>query len=96
MRIDKNDIQTIKLVIMKYIADAEIFLFGSRVCDDKRGGDIDLFVRTKKSISYDNELEILTELELRGIDRKIDLIIQAPNNKERPIWKTASETGVLL
>ena len=96
MRLDKNDIQIIKSVILKYIADAEVFLFGSRTCDDKRGGDIDLFVRTKKPISYDNELEILTELELRGINRKIDLIIQAPNNKERSIWKTALDTGILL
>ena len=96
MRLDKYDIKIIKSVILEYISDARIFLFGSRVLDNKRGGDIDLFVVTNQPVKYDDELEILTELELKGISRKVDLIVKSPEKNERPIWKTAMKTGVAL
>ena len=62
-----------------------LFCFGSRVDDEKRGGDIDLFVKTKKYFSLKGKLTILTQLERKGITRKVDLLIQNPSTKDQEI-----------
>ena len=96
MRLTKDDIVIIKSTILKYIPDAKIFLFGSRVDDRKKGGDIDIFVQTSEKITLKEEIKILTEIEINGIDRKVDLVIQAPNKKKQPIFQTAIKEGVRL
>ncbi|MDT8440010.1 MAG: nucleotidyltransferase domain-containing protein, partial [Wenzhouxiangellaceae bacterium] len=45
MRLTNNQIQAIKTAAAEIFGDeAEVWLFGSRIDDDKRGGDIDLYV----------------------------------------------------
>jgi predicted nucleotidyltransferase len=78
MRLQRAEIDIIKSTLHETIDDAKVFLFGSRTDDTKKGGDIDLFVQTHKPITLKEELKILSRLELRGIERKIDLIIQSP------------------
>ena len=96
MRLSKDEITIIKRVILKYIEDAKIFLFGSRVDDNKRGGDIDIFVQTDKIISLKNQLKILTEIEMNGIERKVDLLLEMPNIRDRKIFQTAIKEGIIL
>ena len=96
MRLSQQDVQIIKESLLKYISDAKITLFGSRVYDDKKGGDIDLFVETSKIVTFREKLEILTDMELAGIERKVDLIIKMPNSKELSIFKTIQDEGILL
>jgi uncharacterized protein len=73
MRLLKKEIEIIKTVIAKYDESARIHLFGSRVSDSKRGGDIDLLVFSDK-LEYDENLRIKIELkELLG-EQKIDLV----------------------
>ena len=74
MRLLKKEVEIIKTVIAKYDESARIHLFGSRVSDSKRGGDIDLLVFSDK-LKYDENLRIKIELkELLG-DQKIDLVV---------------------
>jgi predicted nucleotidyltransferase len=74
MRLLKKELEIIKTVITKYDESAKIHLFGSRVNDNKRGGDIDLLVFSDK-LEYDSNLRIKIELkELLG-DQKIDLVV---------------------
>jgi predicted nucleotidyltransferase len=96
MRLSKEDVKTIKKTLIKYIFDAKITLFGSRVYDDKRGGDIDIFVETNTVVTLREKLKILTDMELSGIERKVDLIIKMPNSKELPIFKNIRDEGILL
>lgn len=42
MRLTKQEVQIIKSAILQVDPEARIFLFGSRVDDQKKGGDIDL------------------------------------------------------
>ena len=47
MRLNKKDIQSIVRVAKEiYGEGVEVYLFGSRTDNEKRGGDIDLLVRT--------------------------------------------------
>ncbi len=76
MRLTNKEIDTIKNSVLALDADAHVYLFGSRVDDTKRGGDIDLLI----------ESNILTKQDLRKIrwqfferfgEQKMDLVLDA-------------------
>ena len=96
MRLKQNEIDIIKSNILKYICDAKIILFGSRVDDNKKGGDIDIFVETKQQVGLRQQIKILTDLEINGISRKVDMILKTPTTKEQPIFKTIYKDGIIL
>jgi predicted nucleotidyltransferase len=73
--------------------DAEVYLFGSRVDDTARGGDIDLLVLSKR-IGLMKKLEILAQLHEKLGERKIDLAVFHDAN--RPFAKIALKTGIRL
>ena len=74
MRLSKSELKAIKTSVAEYDNAASIYLFGSRVDDNKRGGDIDLLVFSNK-LGFEEKLKIKVKLkELIG-DQKIDLII---------------------
>ncbi len=74
MRMSEEDIFIIKSTILKYIQNAKIILFGSRIDDNKKGGDIYILIQTDENVSLKQELRILAEIELKGLRRKIDLL----------------------
>ena len=96
MRLTQNEIKIIKTNILSYIRDAQIILFGSRIYDDKRGGDIDIFVKTAQKINLADQIKILANLEMSGILRKVDMIIKDPATKDQPIFETIEKEGILL
>lgn len=96
MRLKQNEINIIKSNILKYIHDAKIILFGSRVYDNKKGGDIDIFVETKQKVSLKQQIKILADLEINGIHRKVDMILKTPTTKEQSIFKTIYQEGIVL
>jgi predicted nucleotidyltransferase len=47
MRINNETIELIKELANKYFGvDNKVFIFGSRIDDSKKGGDIDLYIET--------------------------------------------------
>jgi len=80
-----------------YGADAEVWLFGSRVDDQARGGDIDLYVETADdSRCLDRYLESRQRLFALFGDRKIDLLVRSRQRPPSPIERIARKTGVKL
>ena len=80
-------------------ADAKVWLFGSRVDDSKRGGDIDLLIRPELPLTAGEsllaKLRFLGKLE-RGLgERKIDVVVEGPQD-QRPIVAQAHREGVPL
>ena len=79
---------------------ANIWLFGSRVDDNKRGGDIDLLIETKElevTTIVRAELAFLTKLQMKLGEQKIDVLIDYPSRKYTPpIFTSAKQTGVQL
>ncbi len=96
MRLTQNEVKIIKFNILKYIKDAKIILFGSRVHDDKKGGDIDIFVQTNQTVTLKEQIKILANLEIDGILRKVDLVLKTPNTKEQSIFGTIYSEGIVL
>jgi len=95
MRLTTKDIQTISEIFKKVFKHGELYLFGSRVDDTLRGGDIDLFV---VSLDADNilekKLDFLALLKQNIGDQKIDIVISKDPN--RLIEKEALSKGVSL
>ena len=73
-----------------------LYLFGSRVYDEKKGGDIDLFLDSDKDIDIEDQIAFLKEIYISVTQRKVDFIIKSPSKKNRPIFQTAKKEGVLL
>lgn len=96
LRLKPNEINIIKTSILKYFQDAKIILFGSRVYDDKKGGDIDILVETENSVSLKQQIKILVDIEMDGIGRKVDMIFKTPTTKNQQIFQNIYKEGIVL
>ena len=74
MRLSKSQREVIIDIIRRFDPDADIRLFGSRVLDNQKGGDIDLLILSK-FIDYHQKLKIRSLLKQELGDRKIDIIV---------------------
>lgn len=81
-------------------ADSKVFLFGSRVDDARRGGDIDLLVETGKTgqaAIFEAQLRFLARVKLALGEQIIDVIVDYPDRKNRSeILRIARAQGVQL
>jgi len=73
-----------------------LYLFGSRVYNDKKGGDIDLFMEDIKDIDMQMQIEFLKDIYKHVTQRKIDLLIKSPSTTDKPVFHTAKQEGILL
>lgn len=99
MRLTQFEIETItKLALKHFGKEAEIFLFGSRVSDKRRGGDIDLFVRNKngKKPEVRSKINFLTDLMIYLGEQKIDVVLDNPKRKGTGFLKTITQTAIQL
>ena len=99
MRLLSNQIETIKqLAKENFGTNTSVWLFGSRVDDNKRGRDIDLLIRPQhfeEAVVFMAKVRFLTQLQAVLGEQKIDLVIENPND-DRPIVQIALRTGVAL
>jgi len=81
-------------------SDSHVWLFGSRVDDTKKSGDIDLYVEPEIQepvALVDAKLNFLVEIHRVLEDQKIDLVLHRPHSKQKlPIYRIARETGIKL
>ena len=104
MRLTHRQIEQIKITTEKTVNDmlgtgfSGVTLFGSRVDNTKRGGDIDLMVTTNKPVENPSRLmaRITTQLQIALGDQKIDVLLQAPNLMRQPIHDVANREGIPL
>jgi predicted nucleotidyltransferase len=81
MRLSKYEIKSIKQAFNQIFNDGEIYLFGSRLNDNIKGGDIDLFIINHKSENIlEDKLDFLVTLKQLIGDQKIDVIISKEIN----------------
>ena len=72
-------------------------LFGSRVDDAKRGGDIDLYIEAKLSPeeAFKCETRLAADLYLKLGERKIDIVVNT-GALDLPIYQVARKQGIWL
>lgn len=93
MRLTREQINNFKNSIKAIDADAKIYLFGSRTSDDKKGGDIDLAIFSKKMGRMQKAIVKNNFFKNFG-EQKIDLVIFT--NDDDPFWQVIKDESILL
>jgi len=97
MRLSRSQASAIdKLVKETLGSDSEVWLFGSRVDDAKRGGDVDLYIESTQPCGLEKKLSLMTKIQLLVGLRKVDLIVKTDSSPDRLIYTTAKSEGVHL
>ena len=94
MRLTRNEINLLKEKLTSLSVDAKLYLFGSRVDDSKRGGDIDLLVVSKKLTKKDLRHLRLAFFKVFG-EQKLDILLD-DGTFVNPFHKMISHKAVLL
>ena len=96
MRLSLFEVETIIKYKNKIFGESsEIYLFGSRVDDNKKGGDIDLYIRTDIIEGlFEKKIEFLSKIQHVLGEQKIDIIFSQEDN--RPVEVEAKTKGVKL
>ena len=95
MRLSSSQVSTIKSVVAQTLdPGAQVWLFGSRVDDAKRGGDVDLYVQTTHPVDLAQELLCKVRLK-EGLDLGVDMLL-AQEHQHSAIGQIARFTGVQL
>ena len=101
MRLTPQQIDSIKQVTAEVFGGtAKVYLFGSRVDDQRRGGDIDLYATDfalPPQALVDAKLRFLVKIKQKLGDQRIDLVLAPQANQAvMPIHRMAQQTGVRL
>ena len=91
MRLNEKEVSLIKSTLVAVFGDVKIYLFGSRVDESKKGGDIDLFVISNNA-TFANKIKASAKLK-RVLHKPVDLVLHKDFN--RAIEKEALK-GILL
>ncbi len=99
MRISQSSVQIIKQALRESFGErADVFLFGSRIDDLKKGGDIDLFVTPNsnddKKALFDKRIRFLSKLQAKLEDQSIDVVVS--EDRARSIEEEALRNGIKL
>lgn len=80
MRLDKQQIIVLKEKLQTLSKNAKLYLFGSRVDDNKKGGDIDLLVISDELTKKDLRLLRIEFFKYFG-EQKLDIVLDDGNLK---------------
>lgn len=99
MRLSPQTQHTILETVQEVFGDAaQVKLFGSKIDDNARGGDIDLLVELS-CIADEIErktIQLMAKLQLRIGDQPIDVLVIDPSTPLQPIHQQAMLTGIKL
>ena len=87
MRLSEQEKKIIKSVIAEIFGEAKVYLFGSRLDESKKGGDIDLFVIAQdRTELFHKKIKALAKLE-RILHKLVDIVVH--KNFDRAIEQEA-------
>lgn len=98
MRLTDTEKQAIIDVILTHLSShAKIWLFGSRVGDKAKGGDIDLFIETPPlENAFQRKIQCRIALSDKIGEQKIDLLVHESHLAPEPIHIHAKKSGLRL
>jgi len=89
MRLTSQEIEAIKRITKNIFGkEASVSLFGSRVDDMKKGGDIDLLIKCpdKNKYTIENKVRFLAELKQEIGDQKIDVVFDNNMTRQKKLF----------
>ena len=94
MRLTTKEQKAIKDTFLEIFSKGEIYLFGSRVDDSKRGGDIDLMIVSKDFTKKQLREFRITFFKYFG-EQKLDIIVDNGSFKN-PFHQMVKKGAILL
>jgi predicted nucleotidyltransferase len=95
MRLSENYKRVIKDKFIELFEDGSIYLFGSRVDDNKKGGDIDLYLIVNNHTNlFEKKIKFLSKIKRELGEQKIDIVFNLDEN--RLIEQEARKWGIKL
>lgn len=95
MRLSQKYVDVLKDKFIEFFGNGEIYLFGSRVDDKKKGGDIDLYLKVENHTNlFEKKIKFLSRVKRVLGDQKIDIVFN--ENKNRLIEQEALKWGIKL
>lgn len=83
-----------------FLPNDTIWLFGSRVDDSKKGGDIDLYIETHyadHAQALENKIYFIRDIKKKIGEQKIDVVLNVlKKNTQQRIYMEAKNTGIQL
>lgn len=96
MRLTPKQIETIKQTVQNIVGrEARAILFGSRLRDEVKGGDVDLLIQSEQAIGLLQRARIKLALE-QALVLPVDVIAHQPGLSPTPFQQIAIEKGQLL
>jgi len=99
MRLMPSHVELIRRTAKQVLGeDAQVILFGSRVNDQDKGGDVDLLVSVPHTVTEPAVLSarMASRISRAMGGRKVDVILQAPDLQLQAIHQVARQTGIVL
>jgi predicted nucleotidyltransferase len=99
MRLTQTQIAAIRAIVLEQAGEeATVRLFGSRLDDAAKGGDVDLLVEVPHPVADPAPLaaRIAGRISRSMEGRKVDVVLAAPNLLRLPIHDIARRQGVPL
>ena len=94
MRLSKDEVKILKNTLYTLNSDAKLYLFGSRLYDNKKGGDIDLLIVSKTFTK-----KLLRKLRIEFFkyfgEQKLDIIVD-DGSFSNPFHKIAYQKAIQL
>ena len=83
MRLSAYERESLRAAVHRYLPDAQVMLYGSRVDDSKRGGDIDILVLTNQDVDFRTRGRIEAAMWEKIGEQRIDILIEKPGQLSR-------------
>lgn len=98
MRLTEQEVAAIKIAAREaFGASAIVRLFGSRVRDEARGGDIDLHFEVDPGCDTDDAVERFEDVLFRSIDeQRVDKIFSVRGTPRGPFEEIGYRDGLVL
>lgn len=99
MRLTSSQIEIIRQAARQELGErVRVILFGSRVHDSRRGGDVDLMIEVPDPVPEPalSTARIASRISRAMHGRQVDVVLKAPNLLHQPIHEIAAHSGVVL
>ncbi len=97
VRLNDQYIATIKQLAKIYFDSENVKIFGSRTDLNRKGGDIDIYVKTNKVGGILRaKIAFLRDFEKQLGEQKVDLIVENAISENKKIFKIARNEGISI
>ncbi|MCI5133592.1 MAG: nucleotidyltransferase domain-containing protein [Candidatus Electrothrix sp. AW2] len=96
MRLLDVQLDTIRTVIPRYLGNrCKVYLFGSRLDDKARGGDVDLLIETQQYISRMQRVRLKMAIEA-ALELPVDLVIRSEDETPTAFQRIAKSCATAI